>query len=428
LYSVLVLGPYLVRGASLSSNTLALSGDVDTATKIVVFAPKEVDTVSWNGRLIQISKTTDGSLVGTIKGPNEVITLPELKAWRARDSLPEKNVTYDDSGLAWVGKTHYLLVIRTHKLTIIAANHTETYNPIKPLTLPVLYADEYGFHTGISLYRARISGTPTSLSLSVQGGTAFGFSVFLNSEHIYSYLGTSTSSSKNITIPILPNSLLQTSENVLLVLMDNSGHDQRAGALNPRGILSSSLTNGTFSSWKIAGTAGRESNIDPIRGPLAEGGLTCERLGWHLPGFDASSWSSLAPSKGTSETSVHFYRTTATLSIPSGLDLSIVFTLNTPSNSSNTALRAILWVNGYNYGLFNPSIGHQTDFPVPTGILNLNGENSIGLSVWNQGDGSVPARVDVGWKVAYVHESGFDFGFNLDKLRPVWDESRLVYA
>lgn len=65
---------------------------------------------------------------------------------------------------------------------------------------------------------------------------------------------------------------------------------------------------------------------------------------------------------------------------------------------------------------------------MPTGILNLNGENTIAVSVWNQGDGADMARVDVGWKVSYVHESGYIFGFNATALRPGWNEGRLAYA
>jgi beta-galactosidase GanA len=306
------------------------------------------------------------------------------------------------------------------------ANHSTTSNPKKPLTTPVLYMDDYGFHTGISLYRASITGTPTSLHLGLQGGTAFGFSVYLNAEHLYSYTGNSTATSHNVTTGI-PPSLLRKGKNTLLIVMDNTGHDETTGALNPRGILYASLEGGKIENWRIAGTAGGEANIDPIRGPLAEGGLTSERSGWHLPSIPHDkAWPSLSPSVGTKEAGVQFYRTTANLTVPKGVDVSIVFTLDTPANM--TALRAILWVNGYNYGLFNPTIGHQVEFPVPTGILNLQGENTIAISVWNQGDGTSAARVDVGWKVAYVHASGFDFGFDAAALRPGWDRRRLAYV
>jgi hypothetical protein len=288
----------------------------------------------------------------------------------------------------------------------------------------VLYVDEYGFHTGISLYRARISGTPSALNLGVQGGTAFGFSVFFNSEHIYSYTGNSSAETHNTTISIA-SSALNTKENVLLVVMDNTGHGLRTLALEPRGILYANLTGGTINSWRIAGTAGGEANLDPIRGSLSEGGLTCERLGWNLPGFNDAAWPSLSPSTGKSSAGVEFYRTTANLSIPDGVDISVAFELDIPTNM--TALRTILWVNGYNFGLFNPTIGNQVEFPVPPGILNYQGENTIAVSVWNQ-DGTQPARVDVGWKVIYAHTTGYDFKFDAGALRPKWDASREQYT
>jgi beta-galactosidase GanA len=328
----------------------------------------------------------------------------------------------DRLGLVCVIIRHFL----DAKLMEPVANHSTTSNPTKPLTVPVLYMDDYGFHTGISLYRASVTGTPTSLNLSLQGGTAFGYSVYMNGGHLYSYTGNSTATSHNVTVAITPSSL-KGETNTLLVVMDNTGHDETSGALNPRGILSASVTDGSISSWKIAGTAGGEANIDPIRGPLSEGGLTSERLGWHLPSFPTSTaWPSLSPSTGTTNAGITFYRTAANLTVPAGTDTSVIFTLTTPSNM--TALRAILWVNGYNYGLFNPSVGNQIEFPVPTGILDQQGENTIALSIWNQGDGSAAARVDVGWKVAYVHESGFDFGFDAKALRPGWDSSRSVYV
>lgn len=409
--SVFVQGPYLVRWAEIKGHsTLALSGDLDSSSDITVFAPAAVKTVTWNGTPVRTTRAKDGSLVGSLRYSKPKVALPALTKWKSAEGLPEKQTHYIDSGAAWK-----------------VANDTTTPNPKKPYTLPVLYADQYGFHTGISLYRTNVTGKPTSVTFGLQGGLAFGFSVFLNNVHIGSYLGNGSLGAQNSTFAI-KQTVLRTDANVntLLVVTDNSGHDLRGGALDPRGILLATVTGGSFGTWKIAGTAGGEANIDPIRGPLAEGGLTSERLGWHLPGFDSSSWNSTSPFTGKTGAGVTFYKTTAKLSVPAGLDVSVVFTLNVPSGST-THLRSILWVNGYQFGLFNPYIGNQIEFPVPTGILNLNGENTIAVSVWSQHD-SEPARVEVGWKTAYVHETGYDFGFDASALRPAWNKSRLVYA
>ena len=44
------------------------------------------------------------------------------------------------------------------------ANHTSTPLWSKPATYPVLYADEYGFHTGNILWRGRFNGKSSGVS------------------------------------------------------------------------------------------------------------------------------------------------------------------------------------------------------------------------------------------------------------------------
>ena len=64
---------------------------------------------------------------------------------------------------------------------------------------------------------------------------------------------------------------------------------------------------------------------------------------------------------------------------------------------------------------------------MPPGILNYSGENTVGLSIWNQDDAE--ASVSVGLKVLGVYASTVDTaGLDTEYLRPAWDESRLQYA
>jgi beta-galactosidase len=79
-------------------------------------------------------------------------------------------------------------------------------------------------------------------------------------------------------------------------------------------------------------------------------------------------------------------------------------------------------------GKFLPYLGNQVEFPVPPGILNYSGDNTIGLSIWNQDD-EAHASVSVSMKVLGVYASAVDTA-SLDTayLRPSWDESRLQYA
>ncbi|KAF2457709.1 glycoside hydrolase superfamily [Lineolata rhizophorae] len=406
---VLVHGPYLVRGASINGDIVYIKGDTSEACSIEVYAPGNVDTISWNNETVNTTKSDHGSLIAELGGPDmSEVVLPALDSWKVHDSLPERLETYNDSGAAWKG-----------------ADHVETPNPTKPATLPVLYVDEYGFHNGAHLWRGYFNGTANGAYLRVQGGLAFGFSVWLNGQFLDSYLGSADSSSGNLTLSFANATLNDAEPNVLLVLQDNTGHDLRAGALDPRGILEARLIGGDFTHWKVAGSAGGTAVLlDPMRGVYAEGGLTAERLGWHLPGFDDSAWDAGSPSEGLTGAGVNFYRTVVPLDIPQGLDVSLAFELSSLGPSDQ--VRVQLFVNGYQYGRFNPHIGHQIEFPVPPGVLNYGGDNTIGLAVWAQTEEA--ASVGIELKKKYVLESSFSSRFESEYLRPGWTPERLQYA
>jgi len=168
---------------------------------------------------------------------------------------------------------------------------------------------------------------------------------------------------------------------------------------------------------------GERAQLDPVRGPLNEGGLTAERLGWHLPGFDDSAWNSSAPSTGFVGAGILFYRTVIPLDIPSDVDASFAFVLNAPASDK---LRVQLFVNGYQYARFNPLVGNERRFPVPPGVLNYAGDNTIGLSIWSQA--AEEAKVDVKLETEYVVESSWSSRFESKDLRPEWTKERLNYA
>lgn len=127
--SVLVTGPYLVRSATITSQTLALVGDTNGTTSLTVVAPSSVKTITWNGQTIQTSKSSLGvGLSASVGNAIPKITVPKLSAlaWKAMDSLPEVSPIFDDS--KWV-----------------IANKTSTNRPFPPGDGRfLLYADEYG--------------------------------------------------------------------------------------------------------------------------------------------------------------------------------------------------------------------------------------------------------------------------------------------
>jgi hypothetical protein len=404
---VLVQGPYLVRTVSNSDGVLALKGDIMNTTSIEVFASANAETLSWNGQELTTSRTAYGSLKAMVSAFNGTIKLPSLDTWKVHDSLPERLPSYNDSGVAWR-----------------IADHLTTPNPTKPDTLPVLYVDEYGFHNSFHLFRGYFEGQATGVKLAVQGGQAFGWSAWLNGDFIGSYLGNSSVGSGNMTLSFANATINSNGTNVLLVAQDNTGHDLRADAVKPRGILGATLDGANFTQWKIAGEAGGEEHqIDPVRGPLNEGGLVAERLGWHLPGFDDSAWNSSSPSVGLESAGIHFYRTVVPLDVPAELDASFAFVLDATASKH---VRVQLFVNGYQYARFFPYVGNERKFPVPPGILNYSGDNVIGLSVWAQSEEG--AKIDIRMVQEYAVESGWSSRFDSEYLRPEWTEERLAYA
>ncbi|KAK4543214.1 hypothetical protein LTR36_005764 [Oleoguttula mirabilis] len=427
--TLLVRGPYLLRSAAVENGTISLTGDYNGIEEIEVFAPLGSQSaggynegykhhggnvrgsriVKFNGKPVAVRQSSYGSLIGSLAGSNTTVAsvqalVPALTDWKVHDGLPERLPSYNDSGAGWR-----------------LADKNSTLNPWQPQTFPVLYGDEYGFHAQNLLWRGRFSGSATGVYLDVIGGTSSGWSAWLNGVYLSSTLGNTTLSETNATLSF--GKATQAGENVLFIIQDHMGHDETTGVLNPRGILNATLLGGAnFTSWRVAGKAGGEANIDPIRGPYNEGGLHAERLGWHLPGFDDSTWQPGSPEVGLSEAGATFYRTSLPLDLPEGIDASLGFTLNAPNGSQ---LRAQLYVNGYQFGKFIPYIGHQTVFPVFPGILDYHGNNTIGLNVWAQA--AEGASMSVSVSVLGVYESSLNPSAGTEYLRPGWTSERLQY-
>jgi hypothetical protein len=98
-----------------------------------------------------------------------------------------------------------------------------------------------------------------------------------------------------------------------------------------------------------AGALFSNSFLDKTRGVFNEGGLFGERKGWHLPGFDTSSWVSRDLSTGLpgGSAGVGFFVTTFTLNIPAGIDAFMSFTFEEPLGQD---YRLYLFVNGWMMG------------------------------------------------------------------------------
>lgn len=168
---------------------------------------------------------------------------------KTANSLPEIQANFSDA--AWIN-----------------ANHTTTVNPTVPATPVVLYAGDYGFHTGNILWRAHFTstGSETGFNVHIIGGSAVGFSVWLDSTFIGSWEGDAVHSDFTSALNF-PAKLGKGSAHVLTILQDHMGYEEdwTAGSdafKTPRGILNYSFigsTTTTISAWKVAGNLGGES-------------------------------------------------------------------------------------------------------------------------------------------------------------------------
>lgn len=138
--TVLVGGPYLVRGARLEKNGshLALQGDLLQDVRLFLFAPPNVKTLSWNEAAVipdvqasQAISVYGGVITATLRSRVESLTtsivLPSLEGWKYANSLPEIQLDYSDEN--WT-----------------IADRKTTNIPYKPRwgEGPVLYSCDYG--------------------------------------------------------------------------------------------------------------------------------------------------------------------------------------------------------------------------------------------------------------------------------------------
>jgi len=275
------------------------------------------------------------------------------------------------------------------------ANLNQTFNSFQAQMTPTsLFGSDYGFNTGVLIFRGHFTalGTEKTFSVHTIGGFAFGSSVFLNSTYLGSWPGIDAAESHNDTYT-LPN-LIAGKSYVLTILVDNqglveNGYAGKDSMKTPRGILDYVLDGQAQSAitWKITGNLGGEQYIDKVRGPLNEGGLFAERQGFTQPFPPVQNWTSSSPLAGISEAGVAFYAAELNLSLPAGYDIPLSFVIANTTDVDGSGpedFRAQIWINGWQFGKYVNSVGPQTSFPVPEGILNYQGTNWIGLELWAQ--------------------------------------------
>lgn len=343
--SIVVKAGYLLRNATISGQTLHLSGDVNRTTDIeIISTPTRVKHVTFNGSPIKIKTNVAGNLAAVVEFKTPNITLPDLSKaqWSYRDSLPELQVDYDDT--LWT-----------------LCNHTSSNNPRNLTTPTSLYASDYGYHSGSFIYRGHFTatGSETNFSFTSQGGLAYGHSVWLNETLLGSFVGDPEA--RNHT-QIFDLRVTAGQHYVFTVVVDHLGLDLNFYAdnqpmKNPRGILDFSLSGRSKDAvqWKITGNFGGEQYWDKSRGPLNEGGMFAERQGFHLPGSptDGPKYQVKSPMQGIEDAGIGFFSTQFHLDLPVGYDIPLTLDLkgsNATSNSGN--FRVQIFVNGWQFGKY----------------------------------------------------------------------------
>ncbi|KAJ7120078.1 galactose-binding domain-like protein [Mycena epipterygia] len=386
--TVLVRGPALLRNASIAENqaTIDLWGDTGGATAVTVYAPASVTAASWNGEIVaSVRRAAPGVLEFSVGGPAPTVRVPDLARarWRVADGLPEIQRDYDDS--RWVD-----------------ADRLTSTNPfVKYYGENYLYACEYGFCEGPVLWRGHFNSTgmETAVNLSITGGRGFAGSVWLNDVFLGAAYGNSSNNDAVVIVETtndtyaFPADSLAPGPNVITVVHDNMGMEEaRANQFSewlktPRGIQGYFLLNtDSQPTWKVQGKLGGFTELsfpDRARGIMNEGGFFGDRAGWHLPGFDDSAWNTTTLSAGLARAGVRYFRTTFDLAVPGGYDVKMSF--NFPPYGGGT-YRVFLYVNGWNMGRYVANLGPQSRFPVPAGILDYKGTNTVVLAVWATSD------------------------------------------
>ena len=363
---VLLLGSHLLRSARYDGDNLALTGDGDDDAHAELFAAGAT-TVYWNGRPLALTRTASGGLAMTLPLPQPV-RLPTLDHWTRRDGAPEIARDFDDA--SWR-----------------VADRRTTSSITKPGTLPVLFADDYGFHTGNTWYRGHFTvdkqhAAPTGLKLKVlSGGNGGAFSVWLNGH----FLGSVTHGDSGAFD--FPANLLVAGDNVVAVLTVDMGHEEDYDATGEnrtaRGIVAAETTGAAAGAirWRLQGAI---VDQDPQRGPYNFGGLYGERQGWPLHPGDTAGWRPATLPATDATPGVAWYRASVPLDLPKGQDTSLGLQIQDPPGRH---YRAIVFVNGWQMGNYIAELGPQHRFPIPDGVIDPHGNNDITIAVWKT-DGS----------------------------------------
>ncbi len=401
-------------GSGSGGGVLHLTGKVSSVSSVFrITASARVRRVTFNGEPVHLVAERRGrpqlfiasGVLRGLTGEMQRWEPPALRTldWRARGTLPEIARDYDVA-----------------KAGLTPADRTDSVNPhwragrgIRTEG-QVLFAQEYGFHGNWLVWAGDVDVATvdergaSALNITVMGGANFAFSVWLNGRHLGSAHGDQQVSIASLHAEI-PRGLLQPGQTARLVVVhDHMGVEMATGLSPfglattaadkeipldysmklPRGIISYDFTGFEHAGkvrWHVSGNPGGEDDADALRSNLNNGGLFAEHQGWHLPEHDDGEWP--AAEDGWTAQDVRFFRTSFDLDVPAELDAALFLRMPAIEKMEKHGRRggvkrALIYVNGWNYGKWISNLGPQRDYFLPDGILQHRGRNTLAIALW----------------------------------------------
>ena len=376
---VAIEGAPLARTARLERAHAELVLGTTERAEVRIDAPDRIRQVRVGGRS---HPAHDGIAELTLPAaPTPAV--PDLHL-RMAEEAPEVEPGYDDSGWTPADST---------------AGSTRFQGPGRGGV--VLDCNHYGFHEGSIWYRARFTaGEGRELVLRGNGGTgqpaqgkapAFG-QVWADG----AYVGAFPANGADQTLTLPDGVAAPGEETVLAVVVHTLGQnldwsDDGLSKQN-RGLFDALLPADGPIAWRIRGAGA----VDPERTLYNVGGLHGERHGWHLPEHDDAEWEEAATLVADAP-GIRWYRARFALSTPDGVDVGRRLALRSPrfEDGRTDHCQAVLYVNGWNTGVYIGDIGPQSEFTIPAGFLEPNGENTLALWVAAKEAGTGPESIEL---------------------------------
>ena len=377
----------LIREGSLDADhRLHLTGDTTAPATIEVWGDlDQPKTIDFDGQPVAVTAQPDGSwLSAAIPGP-AAVSLPDLSGnWWMRKESPEADPAFDDS--QW------------RKADLTDSTALKATQP--PAGQPVLNMTDYGFYHGAVWYRGRFTvgqDAPDTADVFYGGGGAGLMQLWIDGKFVgQDEVPSGVARPKGTARAKLPLTGLTPGAHEISVMVINDSHNWDLGANDEhkegRGLISLELGKAGGApvaiDWKIQGERGGEDIADLVRGPVNNGGLYGERMGWYLPiGNDAAGgWTQAKVTDAPPAPGTYWLRTRFRLDLPQGQDTQLGLQIGDPDKAqSSHVTRAIIFVNGWHIGHYIADVGPQHTFAIPPGLLNAHGGNTINLAVTSDG-------------------------------------------